>query len=74
MEIWHSFPCMKWDTTDANKNEEHQKEYLDTLRNTVMDLYNASFIPYSEKCLACVFLLNIYLGKAIVRLKKKFRL
>lgn len=56
------------------KNEEHQKEYLNTLRNTIMDLYNASFIPYSEKCLAWVFLLNIYLGKAIVRLKKKFRL
>ena len=56
------------------KNEEHQREYLNTLRNTIMDLYNASFIPYSEKCLAWVFLLNIYLGKAIVRLKKRFRL
>lgn len=56
------------------KNEEHQKEYLKTLRNTIMDLYNASFIPYSEKCLACVFLLNICLGKVIVRLKKRFRL
>lgn len=55
------------------KNEEHQNEYLNTLRNTIMDLYNASFIPYSEKCLVCVFLLNIHLGKAIVCLKKKFR-
>lgn len=27
------------------KNEEHQNEYLSTLRNTIMDLYNASFIP-----------------------------
>ena len=56
------------------KNEEHQNEYLSTLRNTIMDLYNASFIPYSEKYLACVFLLNICLGKVIVRLKKRFRL
>ncbi len=56
------------------KNEEHQKEYLNTLRNTIMDLCNADFIPFGEKCLARVFLLNIYLGKAIVRLKKRFRL
>lgn len=68
--IWHSSLCTEMEYY-GYKNEEHQNEYLSTLRNTIMDLYNASFIPYSEKNLACVFLLNICLGKVIVRLKKE---
>lgn len=56
------------------QDEEHQNYYITTLRNTITDLCNAGFIPFGEKCLARVFLLNIYLGKVIVRLKKRFRL
>lgn len=56
------------------KNEEHQNYYITTLRNTITDLCNSSFIPCCEKWLAYVFLLNISLGKVIVCLKKKFRL
>lgn len=58
----------------AYQNQEHQDYYLVTLRNVIADLCSAGFIPFNEKCLACVFLLNIYLGKAIVRFKKKLRL
>lgn len=53
------------------KNEEHQNYYLTTLRKTIVDVCNASFISFGEKCLARVFLLNISLGKVIVCLKKK---
>lgn len=53
------------------KDKEHQNDYLNTLRDTIVDLYNASFIPYGEKCLAYVFLFNVYLGKTIIHLRKK---
>ena len=55
------------------KNEEHQKEYLNTLRNTIMDLCNADFIPFGEKCLAHVFLNNILLGRILIFLKRKIK-
>lgn len=55
------------------KDEKHQNYYLKTLKRTVSDMYSANFIPLSEKCLACIFLFNINLGKAIVHLKRRIR-
>lgn len=55
------------------KDAEHQSYYLKILRETMKDMCSANFIPFNEKCLACIFLVNIKLGKAIVRVKNRIR-
>ena len=55
------------------EDAEHQSYYLKTLRETMKDMCNENFIPFNEKCLACIFLVNIKLGKAIVRVKSRIR-
>lgn len=55
------------------KDAEHQRYYLNTLRNTITDMCNANFIPFSEKCLSRVFLLNINFGITVIKLIKKIR-
>ncbi|WP_297236216.1 glycosyltransferase family 2 protein [uncultured Flavonifractor sp.] len=55
------------------KDIQHQKYYSNTLKNTITDMCKVNFIPFSEKCLAYVFLLNVNFGMTIIKLIKKFR-
>lgn len=52
------------------KNMEHQNYYLKTLKETLKDLKEAYFIPFSEKHLASIFCFSVSLGRLLISFKK----
>ncbi|WP_456081310.1 glycosyltransferase family 2 protein [Mediterraneibacter sp.] len=56
------------------KDEKDQNYYLITLKNTITDLKNASYVSLGEKYLAHIFLKNMSLGRILVYLRKELKI
>ena len=56
------------------KDEKDQNYYLTTLKNTITDLKNASYVSVGEKYLAYVFLKNMSFGRILVCWRKKLKI